>query len=914
MAVRTPFLTLHVTPRGHLVAAPEDGAPPIDAAAAERLGVVFAEGAGPGLLQLGASEVTTPLPAVIAFWRAFAARYVTAVCHAPDDAGRTAVEAPPAGELTDLATAAPPMTGFEYLNADVLAALWAALDTAFRATFVQSGRPLQEFLHDRHPAWSVVGRVHFNLAEYKLDLETPFAFLATYTTSLSASGTAQHAALGRALTEYAGAANRSRLLALLVPLQRAAERCEWLKAIVDNGDVFHPLRWTAADAYRFLQAVPQFEAAGLVVRLPASWRMGRPPRPRATATVGTKAPSGLGTSALLDFHMDVTLDGKTLTKKELALLLAATDGLHFIRGRWVEVKREALQRMIAEFERVERLSKAGGVTFAEAMRLVAGAVPGEDAAERGVSREWSEVATGPWLRETLAGLRSPEGLARAERSGTGPRLQATLRPYQEVGVRWLHLLSSLGLGACLADDMGLGKTLQVLALLAGRAIPEERSAGVDGPHLRPTLIVSPASLVANWTAEMARFTPALRVLVAHPSAMPRPDLVEVDPAELGSRIDVVVTSYGTLARLPWIAAARWDLVVLDEAQAIKNPAARQTRAAKTLNARARIALTGTPVENRLTDLWSIFDAINPGLLGAHQTFARWTKSLAAVPQPTFGPLRELVRPYILRRMKTDPAVIRDLPAKTEVPAFCALSARQAALYQQSVDELARRLETVSAIERRGLVLAYLMRFKQIANHPSQWLGDGRWSEADSGKFRRLREIADTIAARQEKVLVFTQFREITGALSVLLESVFGRPGAVLHGGTPVALRRSLVTRFQEDDATPFFVLSLKAGGTGLNLTSASHVIHFDRWWNPAVEDQATDRAFRIGQTKPVLVHKFLCRGTVEEKIDALIASKRRLSDEVLAGGGSAELALTEMPDDELLRLVALDIHRAAAET
>jgi SNF2 family DNA or RNA helicase len=264
-------------------------------------------------------------------------------------------------------------------------------------------------------------------------------------------------------------------------------------------------------------------------------------------------------------------------------------------------------------------------------------------------------------------------------------------------------------------------------------------------------------------------------------------------------------------------------------------------------------------------------------------------------------------------MKTDPAVIRDLPPKTEVPAFCSLSARQAALYQQAVDDLAHRPETVSALERRGLVLSFLMRFKQIANHPSQWLGDGRWDEADSGKFRRLREIAETIAARQEKVLVFTQFREITGALAALLGSVFGRPGAVLHGGTPVAQRRALVARFQEDEATPFFVLSLKAGGTGLNLTAATHVVHFDRWWNPAVEDQATDRAFRIGQTRPVLVHKFLCRGTVEEKIDTMIASKRRLSDEVLAGGGSAELALTEMPDDALLKLVALDINRAAVE-
>jgi non-specific serine/threonine protein kinase len=378
-------------------------------------------------------------------------------------------------------------------------------------------------------------------------------------------------------------------------------------------------------------------------------------------------------------------------------------------------------------------------------------------------------------------------------------------------------------------------------------------------------------------------------------------------------VDVVVTSYATLARLPWMAETRWHLVVIDEAQAIKNPAARQTRAVKAVRAHARIALTGTPVENRLTDLWSIFDAINPGLLGPHKTFAAWTRRMGAGAEPSFAPLRTLIRPYILRRMKTDPDVIRDLPPKTEVPAFCLLSARQAALYQQAVAELAARLERTTGIERRGLVLAFLMRFKQIANHPSQWLGDDRWDEADSGKFRRLRELAETVAGRQEKVLVFTQFREMTAPLAVLLESVFGRPGLVLHGGTPVGRRKALVARFQEDEATPFFVLSLKAGGTGLNLTAASHVVHFDRWWNPAVEDQATDRAFRIGQSKPVLVHKFVCRGTVEEKIEALVASKQRLSRDVLESTGE-EAALTELGDEALLGLVTLDIHRATGET
>jgi non-specific serine/threonine protein kinase len=352
-------------------------------------------------------------------------------------------------------------------------------------------------------------------------------------------------------------------------------------------------------------------------------------------------------------------------------------------------------------------------------------------------------------------------------------------------------------------------------------------------------------------------------------------------------------------------------VILDEAQAIKNPAAQQTRAAKTLSARVRIALTGTPIENRLGDLWSLFDFLLPGLLGSQKEFARYAKGLAAGRAGSHGPLRELVRPYILRRLKTDRTVIADLPEKTEVKAYCALGRRQAALYQDSVKELAARIANTEGIQRRGLVLAFLVRLKQICNHPSQWLGDGAWDEKDSGKFARLGELAEVIAAKQEKVLVFTQFREVTAPLAAFLGRVFGRPGLVLHGGTAVKKRQDLVARFQDDETVPFFVLSLRAGGTGLNLTGAAHVVHFDRWWNPAVENQATDRAFRIGQTKNVLVHKFVCRGTVEEKIDALIESKSALAKDLLEGG--AELDLAALSDAELLRLVALDLGAAATE-
>jgi len=889
-----------LTPHGRLLLTQDTDAPPVDAAVSRGLAEAFAQGAGQGLLHLGATQVGTALPAAFAWWRDFAARYVTAVCAvAPAATGDNPTPAalppiPPPEALDACAADAPPMTGAEYLTAPVLRALWTELDAALRAELARSKQSLQDFLKAFHPAWNLVGRVHFNLAENRGDETAPFAFLATYTTRLSAQAKAQHLPLAQALREYSDGKSQARLLALLAPVQRAAAECPWLRAMVDAGELFHPLRWTPGEAYRFLTDVPRLEAAGIVVRAPGAWRSGRPARPHVKATVGDTMPSLLGADALLDFHVELTLDGERLSAADAKRLLAGADGLQLLRGRWVEVDRERLTRMLERFRAIETAAATGGLPFAEALRLLAGAEL-KDAGAANVDPEWAEVAAGPWLAETLKGLRGPEGLARVD---PGPALKTRLRPYQQVGVRWLYLLHRLGLGACLADDMGLGKTMQVLSLLLvlKREVGEER---------RTSLLVAPASLLANWAAEVSRFAPGLDILIAHASALPAAELKTLDAARLAN-LDLVITSYGTLAKLPWLTARPWRLVVVDEAQAIKNPGAKQTRLVKTLAARSRIALTGTPVENRISDLWSIFDFTHPGLLGSDQVFARFARRLAQSGH--YAPLRELVRPYILRRLKTDRSVIADLPDKTEVKAYCPLSPAQAAHYQQAVRDLGAQLANAEGMGRKGLVLAFLMRFKQICNHPSQWLGDAAWAEADSGKFARLREIAETIAAKQEKVLVFTQFREATGPLAAFLGSVFGRAGLVLHGGTPVAKRRELVRRFQEDELTPFFVLSLKAGGAGLNLTAASHVVHFDRWWNPAVENQATDRAFRIGQTKNVLVHKFVCRGTVEDKIDQMIESKRQLVRDVLEG--TAELALTEMSDRALLDLVKLDVHAA----
>ncbi len=845
-----PHPSLRLTPNGHLVLEDAADAPGLDEHIASRLSVAFARGSGHGLLQLAAGEAGHPLPSLLAWWRTFATPYVAALClqPSPSDGALPDIPPPTDAELASLVLTAPMMAGAEYLTPEILRTLWQEIAAALAVSLTAAKTDLQSFLKALNPAWNLVGRVHFNLAENRRDDGAPFAFLATYTTRLSAQARAQHMPLGEALREYAGPANRQKLLALLLPVQRASETCSWLRPMVDEGEIFHPLRWTPGEAARLLTSVPDLERAGVMVRMPPSWRANRPPRPKVTGTVGARKPSALGLEGVLDFQMEVTLDGETLTEKEIAALLSGTDSLVLLRGQWVEVDRERLERSIVQFREAEELAERDGLSFVAAMRMVAGAAVADEPGDVAAA-DWSQVSAGPWLAETLQKLRSPNGQTPA----ADPPLRGTLRPYQRAGLHWLQLLSGLGLGACLADDMGLGKTIQVLALLTAQ-------------RGKPSLLVAPASLLANWAAEVEKFAPDLNIAVVHPSAMTPQQIKEFSPDGL----DLAITSYGSLLRIPTLGTIEWRHAILDEAQAIKNPSAKQTRAVKALKATSRIALTGTPVENHLGDLWSIFDFINPGLLGSAKQFSRYVKSLADRETNQYGPLRELVRPYILRRMKTDKTIISDLPDKTEVKAWCGLTRKQAALYEQSVKDLEKALQETEGIERRGIVLAMLMRLKQICNHPSQWLHDNAWDEADSGKLARLREIAEVVASRQEKMLVFTQFREMTAPLSEFLGTVFGRPGLVLHGETAVRGRRDLVQKFQDDETVPFFVLSLKAGGSGLTLTAASHVVHFDRWWNPAVENQATDRAFRIGQKRNVLVHKFVCRGTVEEKIDQLI--------------------------------------------
>ncbi len=877
---------------------------------------LFAEGGPSGLLQLGIQEISLPLSPSFLFWQSLSRHFVAHVCkhsHLSDEQGLPNISVPKLSELQEFVDCAPCIRGVEYLNIDVLLDLWNSLFDAFRCTLEKFGGAVQEYLSKHSPRWNLLGRVCFHLAENKNDEARPFAFLATYTTKLSEDSSARHLPLRRALEDYAGEKNKAALLSLLRPVQKAANQSSFIQGLVDSGAIFQTLAWSPQEAHRFLRDISVMESSGVVVRVPNWWNNQAPPRPKVQVQIGQSDKSMLGLSSLLDFDMHLALgDGEALTHEELLSMLSASGDLIKVKGQWVEIDRQKLQEVLKYWNNVQKVVK-DGLTMAQGLRLISGL--GLHALEDDLglvdsAADWSAVVAGDWLKDVLQKLRSPQVAHEKKLEQVlNQYLVATLRPYQMDGVQWLWLLYQLRLGGCLADDMGLGKTIQVLALCL--LVKHHTSLKVKKPHL----LVVPASLIGNWQAEASRFAPTLNILIAHSSARGG-DLAHLSPEEL-DRTDIVITTYAYLHRLKRLEEIQWDLLILDEAQQIKNPGTKQTRAVKQLKSQVRLTLTGTPIENRLGDLWSLFDFTSPGLLGTSKAFSDFIKKVSkgdgALQYSRFvSTLRHLTQPYILRRLKSDKKIICDLPDKTEVQTFCGLSKEQTCLYEQSVTELKRQLQEAKGIQRRGIVLSYLMRFKQICNHPTQWLGYGDYAVEKSGKFMRLREICEEIAAKQEKVLIFTQFREIIPAIAAMLTQVFGCEGLTLSGETAVGKRAELVASFQQEQGPPFFVLSLKAGGTGLNLTRASHVIHFDRWWNPAVENQATDRAYRIGQKHPVLVHKFICQGTIEEKIDALITSKKQLAEDLLEGDG--EVRLTELTDEELINIITLDLNRAIAET
>jgi non-specific serine/threonine protein kinase len=637
-------------------------------------------------------------------------------------------------------------------------------------------------------------------------------------------------------------------------------------------------------AHRFLRdGAPLLAGAGFGVLLPTWWskpraRLGarlNASSPTAPGTVAAK--SALGLDSIVEYRWQIALGDEVLTEAELTALSDLRTPLVRLRGQWVELDAKRLAAGL------KHLTSRGEMTVADLLH--AGLAPQDGPAGLPVV---SVVADGP-LGDLLAGQVD----RRLEPVPAPSGFTGTLRPYQERGLAWLAFLQHLGLGSILADDMGLGKSATVLALVQS-----------DAGSGRPTLLVCPMSLVGNWQREVAKFAPGLRVHVHHGAERARGKAFATAVRDA----DLVITTYALAARdAPALAEIAWHRLVVDEAQAIKNAATRQAVAVRALPAQHRIAVTGTPVENRLADLWSIMEFANPGLLGSALVFkARFAEPIERRgDEAAADRLRRLTGPFVLRRVKTDKSIISDLPDKIEMEVLCNLTAEQASLYQAIVTDMMAKIEQSEGIERRGLVLATMTKLKQACNHPAHLLRDGSRLAGRSGKLARLEEILEEVLAGDEKALLFTQYAEFGGMLRAHLAARFGREVAFLHGGVAKADRDTMVARFQsgEPSAPPIFVLSLKAGGTGLTLTAANHVVHVDRWWNPAVEDQATDRAFRIGQLRNVQVRKFVCAGTVEEKISTMIQEKRGLAAKIV---GAGEAWLTELSTSELRDLFALE--------
>ncbi len=843
---------------------------------------------------LGFYSKKIEVSATLSFWRSFSGLFVRRLSLTPDiEEHRGSIEIPLTGEdLVRLRETMPLMSGGEYLDDEVFLGLWVQLHGIFAGKIEAFSGTVAEYVREFSPEIHLAGRIYFHLVENTKG-DDPFAFLATYSTRLNDAGESRHLPLKYALEEYRDDSNK--LLELLVPIHEATGHSKLVADLLDSKELFYPLAWSTKEAFVFLQEIPLYEQSGILCRIPNWWK-GKGAKISVQVTIGEKPPATVGMASLLDFRPRLMLGDTEISAEEARRLLQQSEGLAFLKNKWVAVDPEKLQQTLAAYEKARELNMDEGISFRDAMRF---SINPQLLLDGAGDTMISGVANGQWLQSVLAKLSCPAEIGYVP---TGDTLKAKLRGYQQDGLQWLHYLHSLQLGACLADDMGLGKTVQLLAFLAALHT-EKLAADAGGPSRpsQPSLLVIPASLLGNWIGEIEKFYPSLNYFAAHPD-LHKPGKVPAFGPEQLAKFDLVITTYALTQRYQWIQEYTWNYIILDEAQAIKNPGTKQTKVIKKLSANNRIVMTGTPVENRLSDLWSLFDFLNPGLLGNAREFAVFSKGLAADPNG-YASLRKVVSPFILRRLKTDKTIIADLPDKVEVKTWAAMTKKQTVLYGAMVEGLRKTMEQADGIGRKGLILSALMKFKQLCNHPAQYLGQELFEEQDSGKFERLREICETIYEKREKVLVFTQFKEMTAPLARFLATIFKRQGLVLHGSVPVGKRKELVEKFQSHEYVPYFVLSLKAGGVGLNLTAANHVIHFDRWWNPAVENQATDRAFRIGQKKNVMVHKFLTRGTVEEKIDEMLMVKAKMASEVVAASG--ENWITEMSNAELLDLFTL---------
>lgn len=862
----------------------EGGVPELlPAATAPRLSAALRKGMGWGLLDAVKHDLPVHAPRCLYFLREKARLTLVRWLKAKRTHGDVLDGScfPSSEEAAQWLLAMPPLYGEKIHASDLIRWMKEMVEALLSEAARENILP-ETWLSQLGEGWQHIGRLCFHLAENGLDQSGshPFAFLATFVYQISGDDKPKHLPLATALRLYKN--DRDQLLSLLSPLRQVATNSPFLRELIDSQKIFSPLVWSPQEAWQFLQCIPTLNEADIDVRMVNLWK-STPPRVHleieAELDNHSANPPHLSIHSLLRFSPTLMLGTHRLSEEELQQLLDGDDGLVRFHGEWISVDRDRLQRLMDEWRKALRMS-ANGIPLLVGLRYLLGnkaktlphlPAPSEDII--------------PHMGDSLNKLldnwppRPPE----LKLSST---LDSTLRNYQKEGVRFLIGVTEAGFGACLADDMGLGKTLQVIAWL------DHLNNSEALPH-GSALIIAPASLIGNWKEELLRFAPHLSVAVLHSSA-------RTDGSRNTKNIpktQIILTTYDTMMRSHALAERSWRVLILDEAQAIKNAESQRSKAVKEISTERRAALSGTPIENSTRELWSLFDFLTPGLLGTLSEFAEFLKQTG----DNYAPLRRLIHPFMLRRLKTDSSLLPELPPKTVMPCFCYLTPNQLRLYHREVENLQAVIRESDPKTRLMLILPILSRLKQICNHPAQYQGTEYFDPAESGKMQQLRILAQQIAQSGEKTLVFTQYRTMIAPLHDIMAEAYGQNGCILHGGTPIKERQSLVEQFQTADGPPFFILSLKAAGTGLTLTQASHVIHFDRWWNPAVENQAGDRAYRIGQTRPVWIHPFVCCGTIEENIHRILSDKSKLADILLKRG--FEKMLLSLSPTELQKLI-----------
>lgn len=765
-------------------------------------------------------------------------------------------------EIDDILEDTPYLIGKEFINKKWLQNHFRHLNEVFYAEINTFNGGISEYFQSKNKKIIVPSRIYFHLVENKKENKYPFAFLATY--SELKDGKVVYYPLKFALTEFKS--DKNKLNKLISSITDVSKDSEFIRNFINSGEIFYPLNFTEEEAYIFLKELDIYEQNGIICRIP-NWWASRKSGNKITIDIKEKLNEGTGMMnpyAIISIVPSIIYNGIEISKQEITELLNRNEGLANIKGKWIDNDHQKLRKILNEYEYYSK----DGTSLSEILQIMSGVKENENGETIGI-----EFTRKDWLKRFIDKQFSSDIQNNLSRNFNG-----ILRPYQYDAFKWLYGMNRLNFGVCLADDMGLGKTIELLSFLD--KYKEENGKNV--------LLIVPASLIENWKSEIRKFTPDIDCFV----------LRGQNQLQFGkTNAFLTITTYQTAVKSEYLDTINWDIVILDEAQAIKNSDTQTTRKIKKLNTRMRIALTGTPIENNLLNLWSIFDFINPGLLGTRKQFKDFSRTLE-LNFDNFSNFKSIIEPFILRRLKTDKSIINDLPDKLENDIIINLSKEQVILYKERVSELEETLKyEKSEFEKKGKVLNAIMALKQICNHPSQYLGKNDYKLEESGKFIELKSICETIYEKREKVLVFTQFKEIIPALNNLLKEVFKQEGYCIDGDTSLANRNLYVNNFQNKDI-PYMILSVKTGGVGLNLTSAQNVIHFDRWWNPAVEDQATDRTYRIGQKNNVSVYKFISANTIEDIINQMLKVKKDLADKYI--NSISNDVLNKLSTEELL--------------